>query len=400
MLQFDEAKKIILKEASTVIPEIESLPLLTALHRILAEDVFADSDLPGFTNSSMDGFAIKYSQRNEWKIIDEIPAGHFHAVALSEVNAVRIMTGGKLPDDADAVIPLEDVAESAGSITLLDGKKIKKGQFVRHTGEDLQKGLLAVEKNTFLESRHIALLAMCGKHLVNVYNQLKAGVLTTGDELIDIHETPDTDKVRASNLYTILSALQNLNLETVNLGILRDNKAIIKEAVHAALISDIDILLTTGGVSVGKYDFLKEVFGELGVDIIFNKVNIKPGKPVVFGKYTQGTKSKYIFGLPGNPVSSYATFKILVEPFIQTIYRQNEPEIVQAVLTSDYKKSDTRRHFVRGLLSYDGNKYSVSVQGLQSSNNLAGLAQSNCLFVAMEDDHLLQAGTGVSCIRI
>jgi molybdopterin molybdotransferase len=400
MLQYDEAKIIILNEASAVIPKIESLPLLKSLHRVLAEDVYSDSDLPCFTNSSMDGFAIKYSQRKSWTIIDEIPAGHFHTVALNDDKAVRIMTGGKLPEDADTVIPLEDLTEITNSISLLDTAKVKPGQFVRHVGEDLLKNRMAVEKNTYLESRHIALLAMCGKDMVNVYAPLKAGVLTTGDELIDINDAPKDDKVRASNLYTILAALQNLNLDTINLGILRDDKPVIKQAVHSALNSDIDILITTGGVSVGKYDFLKEVFSELGVDIVFNKVNIKPGKPVVFGKYTNGTAVKYIFGLPGNPVSSYATFKILVEPFIHGIYRQSETAPVQAILKTDYKKSDKRRHFVRGLLSYNGDAFTVAVQGLQSSNNLAGLAQSNCLFIADEEVEIIKAGTGVSCIRI
>ncbi len=400
MLQYDEAKKIILKEASAVNPKIQALPLLKSLHRVLAEDVFSDSDLPCFTNSSMDGFAIKHSPRNSWEIVDEIPAGHFHSVALHDDKAVRIMTGGKLPEDADTVIPLEDVTETGNTISLLDSAKVKHGQFVRHVGEDLLKNRMAVEKNTYLESRHIALLAMCGKDMVNVYAPLKAGVLTTGDELVDIHEMPQDDKVRASNLYTILAALQHLNLDTVNLGILRDDKSVIKQAVQSALNSDIDLLITTGGVSVGKYDFLKEVFSELGVEIVFNKVNLKPGKPVVFGKYMNGATVKYIFGLPGNPVSSYATFKILVEPFIQSIYRQNEAAPVQAILKTDYKKSDKRRHFVRGLLTYENNTFTVAVQGLQSSNNLAGLAQSNCLFIVPEDDEIIKAGTGVLCIRI
>ena len=319
---------------------------------------------------------------------------------MNTEKTARIMTGGKLPADADTIIPLEDVSEVANAITLREDAKLRKGQFVRHTGEDLLKHSLAVAKNTLLEPRHIALLAMCGMADVKVCTSLKAAVLTTGDELIDIHQFPSDDKVRASNLYTILSELKSLNVETVNLGILRDDKAQIKQSVQSALQSDIDILITTGGVSVGKYDFLKDVFNELGVEILFNKVNIKPGKPFVFGKFQNVKSVKYVFGLPGNPVSSYATFKILVEPFINTVYKQFEPPLIKAVLQTEYKKSDKRLHFVRGLLSYKGNAFSVATQGLQSSNNLAGLAQSNCLFIAAEDSEIIKAGTEVSCIRI
>jgi molybdopterin molybdotransferase len=400
MLQYHEAKNIVIKEASAFTTRITTLPLLESLHRILSEDVFADSDLPFFTNSSMDGFAIKYSERKSWEMIDEIPAGHFHKVLLDTGKTVRIMTGGKLPDDADTVIPLEDVSESGTDITLSESAGLKKGQFVRHTGEDLLKNSLAVPKDTLLEARHIALLAMCGKAEVKVHTSLKAAVLTTGDELIDIHQIPGDDKVRASNLYTILSALNSLNVETVNLGILQDDKVQIKQSVQSALQSDIDILITTGGVSVGKYDFLKEVFNELGVEILFNKVNIKPGKPFVFGKFQSTKAVKYVFGLPGNPVSSYTTCKILVEPFINTVYKQNEVPLIKSILLSDYKKSDKRLHFVRGLLSYQGNTFSVATQGLQSSNNLAGLAQSNCLFIAEVESENIKAGTEVSCIRI
>jgi molybdopterin molybdotransferase len=400
MVQYNEAKNIVVKEASAFTTRITTLPLLKSLHRILAEDVFADSDLPCFINSSMDGFAIRYSERKNWEITDEIPAGHFHNVIMDIDKTVRIMTGGKLPEDADTVIPLEDVTEVANNITLREGLRLKKGQFVRHAGEDLLKNSLAVSKNTLLEARHIALLAMCGMAEVKVCTSLKAAVLTTGDELIDIHQFPSNDKVRASNLYTILSALKSLNVETVNLGILQDDKTQIKEAVQSALQSDIDILITTGGVSVGKYDFLKDVFNELGVEILFNKVNIKPGKPFVFGKFQDTKTVKYVFGLPGNPVSSYATFKILVEPFINAVYKQFEPPLIKAILQTDYKKSDKRLHFVRGLLSYEGNTFLVATQGQQSSNNLAGLAQSNCLFMAEEDSEIIKAGNEVSCIRI
>jgi len=400
MLLFEEALKLVLDEARHINPSVISLPLLDSLNQILAEDVFSDTDLPCFTNSSMDGFAIRYSDNNSWSIIDEIPAGHFHKVDVDIAGAVRIMTGGKLPENADTVIPIEDVDESETKVFLKQGVQIRPGQFVRHSGEDLLSNSLSVSKNTLLEPRHLALLAMCGKDTVRVSEPLKIGVMTTGDELIDINQKPVDDKVRASNLYTILAALKKLNMRTRNIGIINDDKVKIKDAVSAALNSDLDILITTGGVSVGKYDYLKDVFRELGVEVFFNSVKIKPGKPVVFGKYQNGNEIKYVFGLPGNPVSSYATFRIFIEPFLQKVFGQSTEQPTKAILRSKYTKADAKRHFIRGILSRKDNVYYATIQGKQSSNNLAGLAQSNCLILANEDVNTLNVGDEVQCIRI
>jgi molybdopterin molybdotransferase len=400
MISFDEALSIIIrhiKELST--PEIE-VPLIEAVNHLLAEDIYTDTPLPNFTNSSMDGFAVKYHAGiSNWRITGEISAGNFGEFPpLDNDSAIRIMTGGKLPPGADTIIPVEEVLENEGTIYLREGISLTKWQYVRKEGDDIAPGEIVISEGTFLGSQHIAMAAACGKSFLRVQRKIKAGILTTGDELVDITEIPSGDKVRGTNLYALLVLAGQNNMDAVNLGISGDDTNDIQQKISSALNSDIDILITTGGVSVGKYDFIEEMFEKLGAEIFFNQVNIKPGKPVVFAKY----RKKLIFGLPGNPVSSFVSFIIFIRRALEIKYGNNMVPLIYAELLENIKKEDNKRHFIRAVVFFDHihMKYLVSKKTPQSSGNIVGLSSSNCLIIFPEDKHELPAGEQVKCILI
>ncbi|MGB5849808.1 MAG: gephyrin-like molybdotransferase Glp [Ignavibacteriaceae bacterium] len=402
MISFDEAYKIIEKGFNEIKPETEKVLLERSLHRTLAEDVIADVDLPPFNNSAMDGIAVKYNEKiNEWKIVGEISAGNYEEFELNENSAVTIMTGSRLPEFCDTIIPVEDINLIKDTASLKENAQIKKGVSIRKKGGDLRNGETAIPKNTFLKPKHLAAAASCGKSELSVYKKLNVGVMATGDELIPVDEKPTGDKIRISNTYSLLAVIDELNMNAVNLGIVSDEKILLLQNIADALNSNIDILITTGGVSVGKFDYVKDIFEELGVEIKFWRANIKPGKPIVFGTFNSGGHSKLVFGLPGNPVSSLVNFEIFIRENIIKLYNQPEQEYIEAVLQNDLKKTDNKRHFMRGVLTKttDGT-YEVSSKYSQSSGSLVEMSKENCLIVIEEETINPAKGKVVKCMMI
>jgi molybdopterin molybdotransferase len=403
MISYTEANKIISDEFFKLSPNTEEVELLSSLNRILAEDVYSDINLPSFDNSAMDGYAIKYAEgKRKWKIIGEISAGNYKSFSLTDDTTTRIMTGGKLPDNCTAVIPIEDVKVENNIVELTDSIKLKDGQNIRPTGDDIKVGQLAVEKNTIISSKHISAAAACGKKKIKVYDKLRIAVLATGDELIDIDETPKDDKIRGSNIYSLIASINEMNMLPVNLGFTSDVKSELESKINSALNSEIDILITTGGVSVGKYDYVPEIFEKLGVDIKFRKVNIKPGKPMIFGTYKNEDKTIFVFGLPGNPVSSFVGFQLFVKKNIYNLFSVDYENNFNANLVGDIRKKDDKRHFMRGLFRYDKElkKYTVEKLASQSSGNIVTTSKANCLIVVEEDRKFIKKGETVECIKI
>jgi len=403
MISYSEAYKIIRDEVQKLKLYTEEVDLLGSLNRILAEDIFADTNLPPFDNSAMDGYAVKFNpSRKQWKMIGEISAGNFNLFTLDDDSAVLIMTGSKLPVNTSAVIAVEDVITENGFVKLAEGKIIKENQHIRKKGADLSEGVLALGKNQLITSNKISLLGASGKARVKVYRKLKFGVLATGDELVDIEGKISDDKIRGTNLYSIISAVNEFNMDAVNFGFVGDNKEKIKAKLSEAFNSDIDFLLTTGGVSVGKYDYLKELLIEFGIDIKFWKVKIKPGKPLVFGVWEKDDITKFVFGLPGNPVSSYLNFMIFIKPAVQELYGIKDNKTVKAELTEAVSKKDDKRNFLRGILefNFEKGKYFVRAPEAQSSADMARLANANCLIVIEEERINPQKGEEVECIMI
>ncbi|MEW6702641.1 MAG: gephyrin-like molybdotransferase Glp, partial [Bacteroidota bacterium] len=404
-----ETNNIIEKEILKINLETEEVDLLDSLNRILAEDVYADLNLPQFNNSAVDGYAVKYnpgigrgeSEILKWKIVGEITAGNYNEIDVDENSAVLIMTGSKIPSACDTVIPIEDVAIKEGFVELTRDIEYKPGQNVRKKAEDITSNELAVQKGIHILPQQISLLAACGKDKVKVFKQLRIGVLATGDELVDINRFPKEDKIRATNLYTLLALIKQLNMIPLNCGFVKDSKEEIKVRIESALNNTTDILLTTGGVSVGKFDYIKEAIQELGVEIKFWKANIKPGKPIVFGVFEREGKKKLIFGLPGNPVSSFVNFIIFVRNNINKLYGMDEKKL-KAKLMSELQKKDNKRHFIRGFIRKDSasGQYFVSPIGSQSSGNMVGMSKANCLIVFEEEKESLTAGDFAECITM
>lgn len=400
MVTYNEALEIIKKEFQKLLLYSEEVDILESTNRILAEDIIADIDLPPFDNSAMDGYAIKFSERKSWNIIGEISAGHYNSLNLNEEEAVLITTGSKIPKDADTVIPVEDVFAEGENLKLLNSVFVKKGMNIRSKSNDLSKGSLAVNKYTKVDSKVIAVLASCGREKVKVFSKLKAAILATGDELIPIAETPADDKLRVSNSFALYSAVKEINHTPLMLDFVKDDKEIIREKVKAAFEMNIDLLITTGGVSVGKYDFLKEVFEEEGVKELFWKANIKPGKPIYFGVCEKDEKRILIFGLPGNPVSSLVNFYIFIKPAIESMYNQKPVNSIFAILMNDIIKQDGKSHFSRGIIFEENGEWKVTAKFSQSSGNLVELSRANCLIILDEEKRNPAKGEKVECILI
>lgn len=401
MISFDEANKIISSALNVLKTKITESDLLDALNRILAEDIISDINLPPFDSSAMDGFAIQYSEEiKKWEIIGEISAGNYKRFKLSNATTVRIMTGGKLPDKCNTVIPVENVIENGRFIVLKKSVKVRPGQNIRMLGEDLMRNQVAVQKNTLIKSKHISALAACGKKRVKVYEKLKIAVLVTGDELVDIDKIPTADKIRGSNLYSLLALIKEMNMIPVNLGFVSDIKSEQERKIKTALESDIDILLTSGGVSVGKFDYIPEIFEKLHVQINFRKVNIKPGKPLVFGTFHNNNKIVFVFGLPGNPVSSFVDFRLFVKSNILKLFKLDQHDHIKANLSGSISKVDNKKQFIRGIYEYNStsSKYVVEKLVSQSSGNMIGASKANCLIVVDENTRSVAKGEEVECI--
>lgn len=403
MKSYFEAIQIIKDEIQKIDIEFEEVSLLDSLNRVNSEDIFSETILPSFDNSAMDGIIINFSEEiNEWKIISEISAGNFKQFQISSCYAAMIMTGAKIPDGGNTVIPVEDLTIENNTAILKQGSKIKYGQNIRKSGQDLKKNELIAEKFITIKPKHISLLASCGVSKVRVFKKYNFGIMTTGDELVDIGSKCSEDKIYASNLYTLIALIEEIKMDYINFGICIDNRNDMKEKINIALQSNIDFLITSGGVSVGKFDFVMEVLKELGADIIFWKVNIKPGNPLLFAKIKVKQKMKLIFGLPGNPVSSFVTFHLFIKNILLDYYFHSSHKTITAKLVNDQKKNDLKRHFIRGIVNQNGNSGKYYVKGIenQSSSNMMGLSVSNALITFEEDKTILNTGEEVECIMI
>jgi molybdopterin molybdotransferase len=402
MISYDEAYKIVFEAFSKIKFEVETVDILDLLNRVLAEDIISDIDLPPFDNSAMDGIAIKFNGKvKEWKIVGEISAGNYSEYEIDDKNAVYISTGSKLPSSADTVIPVEDIIIDNNTAYLKFDVNISQYQHIRRKADELKRNEVTLKKNTQISASHIAVLASCGISKPKVYKKLKVGILATGDELIELNSQPTEDKIRCSNLYALMSKAEEIGLSPVNLGIVKDDKQLLYMSVESALKENFDILITTGGVSMGKHDFMKDVFSESGVDIKFSKVNIKPGKPLVFGTYSKENINTLVFGMPGNPVSCLVSFLLFIRTPLNQLLDNPKLFTFFAQLLTDIKKTDSKRHFVRGNMElfYD-QLNTVEPLGSQSSGNLYGMSQANCLIMIPEKRINPEKHINIECLMI
>ena len=340
----------------------------------------------------MDGFAVRWEDIKQehaiqkpvtLSIIEDVPAGTMPMKTVGPGQAIRIMTGAPMPQGADTVLKVEDTEPTSESVRVL--KPEPKGANIRPQGEDVKKGDCIIARGTRVRPGEAGMLAILAKSLVFVYQRPRVAILSTGDELADLDERFSDEKIINSNSYGIAAAVQEAGGVPLLLGIARDTPAALKEKISQGV--NADILVLSGGVSMGDYDFTKAVFRELGAEMNFWKLAIRPGQPLAFGLI----HGKLAFGLPGNPVSSMVTFEQLVRPALQKMSgcRTYGRPVLQAIFQETFSKRTDRRHFLRGILTREEGVFKVRTTGDQGSGILTSMVKANCLIdVSIEIERL------------
>lgn len=394
MFSFNEARAKIIESISPIKEEEESA-LPDSLGRTCAEDIVSPMALPQHKNSAMDGFAIRFEDLKHFprlEVVGESYAGHPFLGTCTEGTCVRIMTGALLPEGCDTVIMQEDTELYGNKVRIL--KTPHAGLHVRHPGEDIQAGDIILKKGTALKAPQLGLLASVGISHIKVFRLPKVSLFSTGDELITLGHPLKADQLYDSNRYLLGGLLKTFGIEPLDFGIIPDDKKTLREQL-LKMSSGGDVIISSGGISVGSADYVKEVLEEVG-QIFFWKVAIKPGKPFAFGKIG----SSYFFGLPGNPVSATVTFEQLVMPALRTLMgRQDNSPFEFKVRSLDHlKKEPGRTEFQRGILKEMNGEWSVSSTGSQNSGILSSLNKANCYIVLPPECVDVKAGDFV-CVQ-
>ena len=389
-----DAIKALLEQVS-VIDDSEMVSLNEAVGRILSEDLASCIDLPPFDNSSMDGYAFKFDELSgetatTLTLVGTSFAGHPYKGAIPANSCIRIMTGAPLPSGYDTVQMQEKTTADGDSITIEHPKA--KGNSIRYRGEELVAGTNVLKSGTQIRAAEMGVLATIGISQVRVKARLKVAFFSTGDELRPVGSDLAPGQIYDSNRYSIKGLLTQANVEWIDLGVIEDDKEAIRGAFKEAA-SKADMVLTSGGVSVGDADYTKQILSEEG-EITFWRLAIKPGKPFAFGKL-----GKAIFcGLPGNPVSSMVTFYKLVWPIINKMQglAVKEPLVVKATLSSPIRKQPGRAEYQRGILSRDENgELVVATTGSQGSGMLTSMSLANCFINLEQEQGDVESGTTV-----
>lgn len=366
----------------------EKVSLQESFGRFLAEDLVADHPVPPFDRSPYDGFAIRSidtkhasaEQPAAFEVIDEIGAGSVSEYTLGEMQAIRIMTGAQIPSGCDAVVMLEltKVYEKADKVMMSIKRPFNKGDNISFKGEDTQKGSILVKKGSYISPGIIALLATFGYATVSVVKRPTIGIIATGSELLDVGEPLVPGKIRNSNSFMIEAQARRSGAAPVYLGKLMDDLDECYEAVKKAL-ENVDFLITTGGVSVGDFDYLPEIYKRLGAKVLFNKVAMRPGSVTTVAEYN----GKLLFGLSGNPSACYVGFELFVRPIVRIFLYSERPHLqkVTAVLGKDFLKPNPFTRFVRGQISLTEGKIVASPVGLDKSNVVTSLADANAFII-------------------
>jgi molybdopterin molybdotransferase len=376
MLEFEEAQRRILQ-----IPyesQIVQLQLHQCIGKVSARDEICSLPIPHWDNSAMDGFAVRSQDHlQERSIIEEIPAGTWPTKHIEKKECSRIFTGAPLPIGSDSVLIQENAIHVEGKVQ--PTKQPLPNKNIRKKGEEFNKGDVFLQKGQRINVGHIALAAAQGIRILSTYKPLRIGVLSTGDELIDEERPLQGAEIYASNTNTLLALIAESNHDGIHLGIAKDNKESIREHIWKGQQS-CDIVLSSGGVSVGKYDLVQQVLEEMGMKLDFWKVKMKPGKPIVFGQLNQTP----FIGLPGNPVSCTVVFLTLLRPWLKKIQGESENHLflptIQALLDEDFTKKHGRAEFFRMQLHRENNKYLAKRTGNQSSAWMSSISQGDGLF--------------------
>ncbi len=394
LLSVEQARNKLLDYVSPI-TEVEYLPIKAALHRILAEAVRSDIAIPPFANSAMDGYAIRHAdlqqgQPTVLELVGKSFAGAPYTGSVQAGECIRIMTGAPLPEDCDTVIMQEQ--------TRADGKRISiqacaaRGQNVRLAGEDIQPGAEVLTPGKRLEAADIGVLASIGKADVGVYRRIRVAFFSTGDELCNVGSPLAFGQIYDSNRYLLQGMLTQPAIDAIDMGVIPDRREAVEQAFRdAARISD--VVITSGGVSVGEADYVKHTLDKIG-EVNFWKVAMKPGKPMAIGRIGDCC----FLGLPGNPVSTMATFYQFALPALKKLMgeAQTRPLVVKARCTQTLNKAPGRAEFQRGVLKHNGDgEIQVTPTGMQGSHLLTSMSRANCFILLSAENAGVEAGETV-----
>ncbi len=370
----------------------ERVFLENALNRVLAEDIVAKYDNPYRETASMDGFAVRFEdQDKEIKIIGKNPAGTFELTKISDGEAVKTYTGSFMPENADTLVPIENVEVRGDRLTVKE--KVPRFYAVRSVGEDFKKGEVLIKKGTLLKAGEIGVLASLGVPVVSVVKKPVVSILATGEEVVDLDSEFKIGQIRSSNNYTLTALARGFGFEGINLGIAGDNKESIKQKVLDGLKNS-DVVVTTGGVSVGDFDFVKEITGEF--EVLFHGVNIKPGQWIMLARAGE----KYIVSLPGFPYSSFVTFLVYVVPILEALENKKVIKQIKARLKDDFEKKFKKYQFVAVNIEYEKDGFVVDIRGKKqgSSGILTNMIENRALMCLKEGLYTLKAGSEVEIL--
>lgn len=388
----------IIRDFVTPIRSVEKVALRSALGRVLAQDIVSAIDVPAHDNSAMDGYALRgadldAAQTTTLNIIATAYAGAGAETKVAAGECVRIMTGAPMPDGCDTVVPQEFTqAANSTNVTIPPGV-VKTGDNRRLRGEDLAAGKPALLKGRILRPADIGLMASLGIVEVPVQRRLRVAFFSTGDELRSIGEPLDPGCVYDSNRYTLYGMLTRLGVDIIDMGVVRDDPALLEQAFRSAC-ENADAIITSGGVSVGEADYTKQIMATLG-DVTFWKIGMRPGRPMAFGKIASNGRSAYLFGLPGNPVAVMVTFYFFArDALLRMMGADNTPlPLLQAVSEGAIRKKPGRTEYQRGILSTDASgRRQVRITGSQGSGILRSMSEANCMVVLQHEQGSVKAG--------
>lgn len=398
MISVDEAREVILSKVKRL--STEEVPILNSLSRVLDEDIISESDIPPFDNSSMDGYAVRSEDTAgawpagpvELRVIGSLAAGYVPESSIGKGEAVRIMTGAQMPEGADAVVMIENTEKTSGGILIF--APVKPGENVRFAGEDVQAGEVALRRGKKITPGDIGMIASAGKAKVKVVKRPKVAIITNGDELIEIDEPPAPGKIRNSNAYSIAAQVIDTGCIPLMVGIARDTQEDLMAKFRQAIEESADMIITTGGTSVGDYDFVKDVIKQEG-EVFFWQVDMKPGRPLVFGII----KEIPVIGLPGHPASSMVSFEQFARPALLKMSGRTDIArmTVEAVFQGPLFVNRTGRHnMLRVVVTKEDGVFKARLSGLLQSGGLKAMTLANGLMVVPKDVEEIKAGDKVT----
>ncbi|MBM3124586.1 MAG: molybdopterin molybdotransferase MoeA [Chloroflexi bacterium] len=407
MFSVSEARERILSQFHPLPSEI--LPLDACAARILAQDILAPHELPLFDNSSMDGFAIRSADapgdpgsRSTLRVVADIPAGTSPTTKIKKGEAARIMTGAQMPEGADAVIPVEDTdfhsrtagTQAPGEISFT--KQVRSGDNVRVRGMDLGAGEVILHKGRRIRSQDLGLMAMLGLSRVTVHKRPRVALISSGDELLEVGAALEDGKIRDSNTYALMAMIDSAGADGIRMGIARDTFESVASLFERAVGEGVDLILSSAGVSVGAFDYIREVVEARG-RIEFWKVNMRPGKPLAFGVY----RGINMIGLPGNPVSAFVGFEVFVRAVLEKLAgRLDGGHSRVRVRCSEPVESDGRESYLRARIQLKDDRLTAQLTGHQGSGNLLSLVQADALLIIPAGVKCVPAGQEVEAILL